>query len=144
MRLAAQRVLGEAWLGVGDRVAPHDGRGVERGDAEILEVEQEDELLANEQVCELAQALERRGPLRPRRVGRDRGRERGAVVGDVDGGVGEEVERACGLARLLAAERREVELRLRERLADAASDGRDALVLLRELLDGSEEVLVTR
>jgi hypothetical protein len=57
-RLAAQRVLGEARVGVGDRVAPHDGRGVERdearcdlghverGDAEILEVEQEDELLA--------------------------------------------------------------------------------------------------
>ena len=66
----------------------------------------------HEQVCELAQALERRGALRPRRVGRDRGRERGAVVGDIDGGVGEEVEHACGLARLLAAERREVELRL--------------------------------
>ena len=69
----------------------------------------------DEQVCELAQALERRGPLRPRRVGRDRGRERGAVVGDVDGGVGEKVERACGLARLLAAERREVKLRLGQR-----------------------------
>ena len=35
-------------------------------------------------------------------------------------------------------------LGLRERLADAASDRGDALVLLRELLDGREEVLVAR
>ena len=52
-RLARQVVLGEACLRVGDRVAPHDGGGVERDEArcdlghlEILEVEQEDELLA--------------------------------------------------------------------------------------------------
>ena len=63
-------------------------------------------------MCELAQALERRGPLRPGRVGRDRGRECGALVRYVDGGVGEEVEHARGLTRLLAAERRQVELRL--------------------------------
>ena len=83
------------------------GRGLQGGCAAVA-----GERRTHEQVCELAQALECRGALRPRRVGRDRGRERGAVVGDIDGGVGEEVEHACGLARLLAAERREVELRL--------------------------------
>ena len=67
----------------------------------------------DEQVSELAQALERRGPLRPLRVGRVEGRCDGTVVRDVDGGVGEEVKRACGLTGLLAAERRQVELRLR-------------------------------
>ena len=67
----------------------------------------------DEQVSELAQALERRGPLRPSTlVGRVEGRCDGTVVRDVDGGVGEEVERACGLTGLLAAERRQVELRL--------------------------------
>ena len=45
----------------------------------------------DEQVSELAQALERRGPLRPLRVGRVEGRCDGTVVRDVDGGVGEEV-----------------------------------------------------
>ena len=68
----------------------------------------------DEQVSELAQALERRGPLRSSTlVGRVEGRCDGAVVRDVDGGVGEEVERACGLTGLLTAERRQVELRLR-------------------------------
>ena len=67
----------------------------------------------DEQVSELAQALERRGPLRSSTlVGRVEGRCDGTVVRDVDGGVGEQVERACGLTGLLAAERRQVELRL--------------------------------
>ena len=66
----------------------------------------------DEQVSELAQAFERGGPLRPLRVGRVEGRCDGTVVRDVDGGVGEEVKRACGLTGLLAAERRQVELRL--------------------------------
>ena len=67
----------------------------------------------DEQVSELAQALERRGPLRSSTlVGRVEGRCDGTVVRDVDGGVGEEVKRACGLTGLLAAERRQVELRL--------------------------------
>ena len=66
----------------------------------------------DEQVSELAQALERRGPLRPSALGRVEGRCDGTVVRDVDGGVGEEVKRACGLTGLLAAERRQVELRL--------------------------------
>ena len=67
----------------------------------------------DEQVSELTQALECRGPLRPSTlVGRVEGRCDGTVVRDVDGGVGEQVERACGLTGLLAAERRQVELRL--------------------------------
>ena len=67
----------------------------------------------DEQVSELTQALECRGPLRPSTlVGRVEGRCDGTVVRDVDGGVGKQVERACGLAGLLAAERRQVELRL--------------------------------
>ena len=67
----------------------------------------------DEQVSELTQALECRGPLRPSTlVGRVEGRCDGTVVRDVDGGVGEEVKRACGLTGLLAAERRQVELRL--------------------------------